>query len=466
MMSTQSQTQNKMWLRCLMQSNFYSPSQVEDLVVGSFILDRTSFHQNIGLLNLDYFFNPIAKIMIQKMISSDAKSSCEFSTEVISDQSPDGQMLTAYMTSLKSKPLFGDSPKTLISMMANNAKLSVLRGSASNILGMVDNLDHDGAVSALMATQIKIENMEPETIFDIKSYVQEVIEDQNSILNNDFTTLGLSTEFKNLDPFVKLKKQELVIVAARPSIGKTAIALNIANNLCSLGGRGMIFSAEMSTKSLLARLVFLNADLRLNAFSDSPTQTDMMMFQESAKEINDYDLHIDDKSRPNIDQILIKAKSRHNKKPLDWVMIDYAQILTTTDKKDPVERIGEITSKCKALAKDIDAPVILLAQLNRGAEEGEPSLASLKGSASLEEDADIVIMLHRDRNLAINASDPSAPLGTKIIIAKNRSGMVGATMLSFTGNKTKFDDMSSIDQQYIREMEDQTKKESKSSWKK
>lgn len=251
--------------------------------------------------------------------------------------------------------------------------------------------------------------------------------------------LGAKTGFTLLDTITTgLNRSDLIILAARPGMGKTSFALNIALNVARRGGKDVaIFSLEMSKEQLATRMLATEALVDSNKLrSGHLSDNDWVRLASSADVLCGLPVYIDDTAGTNVPQL--KAKLRRMKN-LGLVIIDYLQLMESTVKSEnQVLRISEITRNLKILAKEIDVPVILLSQLNRGVEsrpDKRPLLSDLRESGSIEQDADIVLFLFRDGYYNKESQEPNI---SECIVAKNRHGDTGAVKLMWDGQFTRF----------------------------
>ena len=254
----------------------------------------------------------------------------------------------------------------------------------------------------------------------------------------------LPTGFTDLDTLTGgLHDSEFVVLAARPSMGKTALALNIARNAAIDGNVPVaIFSLEMSKESLTERLLCSEARVdsgRLRGGFINPE--DWERITEAASVLSEAPIYIDDS--PDISATSIRTKSRRLKmdKDLGMVIIDYIQLMkgsSSSERRD--QEISEISRSLKLLAKEINVPVVGLSQLNRKLEERadkRPQLSDLRESGALEQDADVVMFIYRDEVYNKDENNPNR--GTaEVIIAKQRNGPTGVIPLSFLGQYTRF----------------------------
>ncbi|MCA9050168.1 MAG: replicative DNA helicase [Planctomycetaceae bacterium] len=256
---------------------------------------------------------------------------------------------------------------------------------------------------------------------------------------------GTTTGFTDLDAQTTgLQPTELVILAARPSMGKTALVCNIAEAVARKDGKGvLLFSLEQSNLELAERFLCITARVNghdLRAGNLTSEQRDQLMA--ASDELSRLPLFIDDKPGRTMGQIAALSRRIHRKTPLGVIIIDYLQLVEPEEKSAPREQqIASISRRLKFLAKELRVPVIALSQLNRGVELREdkrPRLADLRESGAIEQDADMVMFLHRP-----DAYDPEdRPGEAELIVAKHRSGPTGIVRLTWRKQFMRFEDYS------------------------
>lgn len=251
--------------------------------------------------------------------------------------------------------------------------------------------------------------------------------------------LGAKTGFTNLDTVTTgLNRSDLILLAARPGMGKTSFAMNIALNVARRSEKDVaVFSLEMSKEQLATRLLSTEALVDSNKLrSGKLEKDDWLRLASSADTLCHLTMFIDDTAAITVQQM--KAKLRRVKN-LGLVVIDYLQLMTTTLKTDNrVAIISEITRQLKIMAKELDVPIILLSQLSRGPEartDKRPMLSDLRESGSIEQDADIVMFLYRD---AYYNKECPTPNISECIVAKNRHGETGTIEMVWDGQFTRF----------------------------
>ena len=284
------------------------------------------------------------------------------------------------------------------------------------------------------------ERNETTTIYSMQDVMTKTIEliDARSKSKNQFT--GVPTGYAKLDSMTcGFQKQEMIIIGARPSIGKTAFALSMMQNIaiekkipCGF------FSLEMPYESIGQRLLSQEARIPSGKLrSGVLTLAEFKKLQDAAGRCFNSPLYIVD--TPNMKLLDLRAMARRMKVAHDVqiIFIDYIGLISTENPNAPVyEQISEISKSLKALARELEIPIVVLCQVSRDAEGQEPNLAQLRGSGSIEQDADVVMFLHRDRK---SLDENNAVQDAKLIVAKQRNGMTGDVELMFLAGYTKFE---------------------------
>lgn len=298
-------------------------------------------------------------------------------------------------------------------------------------------------------------------VINIKEITKNVVNTVQEWAKNKGGLTGLETGFTDLDEKTSgLQNGELIIIAGRPSMGKTALAMNIVGNVAIEQNKPvLVFSLEMPTESLMLRMIssFGPIDSKKIRAGDM-TETDWNSFNHAVRAMENNDILIDE--TPSITPTEIRAKARRMKRQypeLSLIMIDYLQLMTVHGKSENrVQEISEISRSLKALAKEIDVPVIALSQLNRGVESRPyankgrmPMMSDLRESGSIEQDADIIAFVYRDEYYASKEGENANPdeIGkADLEVAKHRNGETGRIKLKWTGQYTRFDNLAYDDQ--------------------
>ncbi len=250
--------------------------------------------------------------------------------------------------------------------------------------------------------------------------------------------LGLSTGYKLLDAMITgLNKSDFILIAARPGVGKTAFALNIASNVAKQSGKAVaIFSLEMSKEQLAQRLLSAEALVELQKLlTGTLTDNDWVNLAKATQTLASSKIYVDDNAILTVADMNAKCRRLDN---LGLVIIDYLQLMTSgRNIQNRVQEVSEMTRNLKLMAKELNIPVITLSQLSRSIEsrsEHKPMLSDLRESGSIEQDADIVMFLHREALY----NDQESVNDAKCIVAKNRHGETGSINLYWDGQFTRF----------------------------
>lgn len=255
--------------------------------------------------------------------------------------------------------------------------------------------------------------------------------------------LGIKTGFSGVDAKIGgLNKSDLVFIAARPGMGKTSFALNIAENVAIKGKKTVaIFSLEMSTEQIATRMLSEEAMVESHKLRDGTLeQADWTRLAEASQFLGGANIFIDDTATITIPEI--KAKCRRIK-GLELVIIDYLQLMSSgRNTENRVQEVSEMTRNLKLMAKELGVPVVVLSQLSRATESRtghKPMLSDLRESGSTEQDADLVIFLYRESYYQLQEGQPVPEQDTvDVIVSKNRHGETGSTTLRWDGKYTKF----------------------------
>ncbi len=271
------------------------------------------------------------------------------------------------------------------------------------------------------------------------------IDELEAIGNRDGAMAGVPTGFAELDELTNgLHGGQMVILAARPAVGKSTLGLDIARSASIKHGlTSAIFSLEMSRTEITMRLLSAEARIPLNHMRNGKmSDDDWNKLVRKMGEVSEAPLFIDDS--PNLTMMEIRAKARRLKQRHDLrlIVVDYLQLMTSGKKVESRQlEVSEFSRQIKLLAKELDVPVVAISQLNRGSEQRtskRPMLSDLRESGSLEQDADMVILLHRED---IYEKESTRPGEADIIVAKHRNGPIADLVLAFQGHYSRFVDM-------------------------
>jgi replicative DNA helicase len=276
----------------------------------------------------------------------------------------------------------------------------------------------------------------------IKDVVFKSLESIEAAAKNKGSVTGVATGFYDLDyKTAGMQPSDLILIAARPSMGKTAFVLNIAEYVALKSNvTTAIFSLEMSKDQLVKRIMAMHSKVDSQAIrSGNLTDDDWLKLVDSARVIGNSNLIIDDTSSISISELRSKCRKFKLEHNLGMVIIDYLQLMSGSKKSESRQQeISEISRSLKGLAREINAPVIALSQLSRAVEQRpdkRPMLSDLRESGAIEQDADIVMFLYRDEYYNHDSEDAGI---SEVIIAKQRNGPVGTVKLAWLSQFTKF----------------------------
>ena len=257
---------------------------------------------------------------------------------------------------------------------------------------------------------------------------------------------GEPTGYYELDELTSgLQPAELIIIAGRPSMGKTALGLNIAEHMaCDAERPVLFFSLEMSSQQVAQRILCGRARVDSQAVRRGRQSTrDMQRMQAAADELRDRPLYIDDTSALTIVELRARARLAKHRYGIRAVFVDYLQLMRSPRAESRQQEVAEISRGLKALAKDLNVPVIAMAQLNRNPEDrtgNRPRMSDLRESGAIEQDADVISLLHRESYYKLGEnSAPDDDAKAELIIAKQRNGPVDTIELRFNRQYTRFD---------------------------
>lgn len=277
---------------------------------------------------------------------------------------------------------------------------------------------------------------------DMRQVVMRTLKSIEQAAKSQGRITGIATGFRDLDYKLSgLQKQALLVLAARPAMGKTAFVLNMAEYI-SMHSKvpTVIFSLEMGKESLVNRLLAMNSRVDSQSILTGDLKdSEWADLMESARNIGESSLIIDDTPGISLSEMRSKCRKLKLERGLGLVIIDYLQLMTTNSKTESRQQeISEISRSLKALARELDVPVIALSQLSRAVEQRpdkRPMMSDLRESGAIEQDADVVMFIYRDEYYNPNTEEPGV---TEIIIGKHRAGPTGTVKLKWMGDIQKF----------------------------
>ncbi|HEU5287415.1 MAG TPA: replicative DNA helicase [Candidatus Limnocylindria bacterium] len=278
----------------------------------------------------------------------------------------------------------------------------------------------------------------------IQTALQDNFQHLTERMDRPYEVSGIPSGFRELDFFTEgFTQGDLVVLAARPSVGKTSLALAMAFNIAKRGHPTLVFSLEMDAKQIVSRFLAMNSRTDLLAL-----RTGNVFDTEAASALGGVPILIDDTPGLSIMELRTKARRASTNDRLEVIIVDYIQLMRTGgDEENRVQEIATITRNLKSLARELNVVIIGLSQLSRAAGDSglEPKLSTLRESGAIEQDADIVLMLWKDKE----DTPPGAPRLIHGSVAKNRNGPTGIFQLLFAGEQARFFSKAADDQMPI-----------------
>ncbi len=430
--------------------------EAEKSVLGACLLDEDALYEVREVLKSEDFYSENHREIFSSIESLNLKSEPVDSLTVSEDLK-------------KKKTLEAVGGRTFVMSLADQVP------TTSNVSYYAKIVSEKAVLRRLIKTAGEIrehsflEKIKPEEVLDRAE--QEIFEIARQRQKSDYTALqeilftnmetfdklaqsegevtGVTTGFMDLDSKTAgFQKSNLIVVAARPAMGKTAFALNIALQAAKKASASvLIFSLEMDKEELGQRLISIETKLEMQKLKTGNMDTrDWERIHLGMDELSEVNIHIDD--TPGISVMEMKNKCRRLKaeKGLDLIVVDYLQLMNIQGKSESRQQeVSALSRMLKLLAREMDCPVILLSQLSRAPEQRtdhRPILSDLRESGSIEQDADMVIFLYRDDYYNEDSEEPGV---CEVIIAKQRSGPTGTVKLTWIAKNTKFVDRSPIE---------------------
>lgn len=353
---------------------------------------------------------------------------------------PDPEAVEHYAEIVREKALRRELLRISGSLMAEAGQEG---GRALDLLDRVESMVLEVADRAIQTGPRKLSDL---------AYAE--LEHLESVAKSEHPFIGLETGFRRLDELTSgLKEQELIILAARPGVGKTAMALNIASHVAvRLKKKVLFFSLEMAASALVRRLLAAQAKVNLQkiisgriSFKPGRSPNDLERLVEAADHFDEAPLWIDDSAPLSILELRGKARRLMMEHGLDLIVVDYLQLLHPGIKtENRTQEVSAISRGLKAVAKQLNVPILALSQLSRQSErrgaDARPQLSDLRDSGSIEQDADVVIFIHRKVVRRAEEQNMEESRKAEIIIAKQRNGPTDAFLLVYLEPYTLFTD--------------------------
>jgi replicative DNA helicase len=426
--------------------------EAERSVLGAILLDNHQINITLEVLGASDFFLDQNRRIFERMVDLDGAHKAIDSVTLMEELDRHGELDAAGGAAYIGSLLDGVPSVTNVEHYARIVKeKSMLRNlahAAHNIQQSALAGD-DEADAILDRAESSILQLAEERIragfIGVKQLVRDSFERLEKIFTEGRRITGLPTGYQQLDNLTSgLQPSELIILAARPSMGKTALALNLAENVALRTGEPVaVFSLEMSKESLLLRLLASHARIDAHKFRTGHLgKEDWRRITESLSELGEAPLWIDDTGSATVLEMSAKARRLKKDKGLSLVVVDYLQLITARGRfSNRNEEVSSISRSLKALAKELQVPVLVLSQLTRAPEREErrPQLADLRESGAIEQDADVVMFIYRPAFFKVGAT-PDERNEAELIIAKQRNGPTDKVDFVFLNTFTRFEE--------------------------
>ena len=425
----------------------------EKSVLGAILIDPEAWYKVSGKIKADDFYSNAHKEIYAAMLSLNAKGQpidvVTVAEELKSRKALEAAGGRAYVAQLSGEVPTSANASQYADIIADKAILRRLINASSNIVENCykENIESNVLLDTAESTIYDIAQKRQTTDY---SKVQDVltvnIENIKQAEANGHQLPGLKTGYIDLDNMTSgLQKSDLIILAARPSMGKTAFALNIAQNIALKGKKRVaMFSLEMSKEQLGLRLLAMEARVdskKLRVGNLNPEHWENV--QEAIKRFADADIIIDDTPGLGVMELRNKVRRMNQEKKIDLILIDYLQMMSgeglSGGGENRQQEVSQISRYLKQMAREVECPVVVLSQLSRAVEarqgDKRPILSDLRESGAIEQDADVVMFLYRDDYYKRDQEPTNI---AEVIIAKQRMGETGTIKLLWMPQFTKF----------------------------
>lgn len=430
-------------------------AEAEKSVLGAAMLSKDALFDVMEVVKPADFYDENHKEIFQAMIDLNRKNAPVDALTVAEELKKRNSLEMvggrAYIASLSSM-----TPTTSNAM--EYGRIVAEKASVRRLIETADDIVTKGYDGTMDANQML--DYAENGIFEISqarqkgqySHIRDVLVENLAIIDRaeqmDGGLTGITTGFSKLDEMTSgMQKSDLIILAARPAMGKTAFALSLARNAAVKGKASvMIFSLEMAKEQLTQRLLSMESKVDLQTLKTGRLERrDWDDLNVALDILSNSNIHIDDTAGISIMEMKSKCRRLKAEAGLDLVIIDYLQLMNPEGKADSrTQEISVISRNLKLLARELDCPVLVLSQLSRAPEQRtdhRPMLSDLRESGSIEQDADIVIFLYRDEYY--NKEDTEKPGECEVIVAKHRSGPTGSVDVAWIERYTQFKDKAS-----------------------
>ncbi len=427
--------------------------EMEKALLGALLLNANAIYEVADVVGVDSFYAGKHRTIYDAMLSLYSKGE-PIDLVTLSSKLKERKILTdvggaSYLTELANSAASPGSARHYAEGVQTKFVLRSLIDAASRIgeLGYEEHRDVEQVLDDAQAAIYAVTNSPMLQSFSaIKDELTEAWERWENLQKHKGAMRGIPTGFVQLDNMLAgLQKSDLVILAARPSMGKTALALDIARQTAIKHKTAVgIFSLEMSSQQLTDRMLAAQAGVDswyLRTGRSFKHEDDYTNLQQAMADLSEAPIYIDDNASMTVLAMRSVARRLKLERGLDLIVVDYLQLITPSSMRgdNVVQQVTEISRSLKAMARELEVPVLALSQLSRAIEQrrGRPRLSDLRDSGSIEQDADVVMFIHRDDKMNADTGAEKTNVA-EILVEKHRNGPVGKVELMFDEKSTRF----------------------------
>nr|WP_300092887.1 replicative DNA helicase [Sedimentibacter sp.] len=425
-------------------------SEAEQTVLGAALIDHIAVEKTVNLLNNEDFYFEANREIFDSIKHVHMQNIPVDALTVTEELKKRGKIEYVggfeYLARLTENIITSKNVEAYCNIIREKSTLRKLISASSEIIekGYKESDDVQKIIELAESRIFSIsQNRSVNSFAQIKDVLMNVFNQLEERAMNKGSLTGITTGYDDLDRMTSgLQRSDLILLAARPSMGKTALALNIAMNAVKSGASVALFSLEMSKEQYVQRIISMESmvestKLRTGNLDDD----DWSRLISVMSTISNYNVFIDDTASVSLFEVMSKCRRLKIEQGLDMIIVDYLQLMTDGGKggDNRQQEISNISRGLKAMARELDCPVIALSQLSRAPElrnDHRPIMSDLRESGAIEQDADVVMMLYRDEYYFKEESEKKGI--TDVIIAKQRNGPVGTVELAWIGQYTKF----------------------------
>ena len=439
--------------------------EAEQSLLGCLLLDKESFFKIMDIITAEDFYHNNHKQIFESMMELFNKQE-PIDIITLSNKLEEKKIIKeiggrSYLAQLSNTVATSANTTYYANLIQKKATLRRLQISASEIMNLsfeeereIDEILDQAEKKIFTVSRKYLKN----SFVGIDGLLSEAFERIDDLHKKSGKLRGISTGFYDMDDLLGgLQKSDLIILAARPSVGKTSLAMDIARQTAIKNKEGVgIFSLEMSKEQLVDRMLCAQANvnlwkMRTGNLSDKDEDSDFSKIADAMGSLSEAPIYIDDSPNISVMEIRAKARRMQSEKGLGLIVIDYLQLMEGRGKysDNRVQEISEISRGLKGIARELNIPVLALAQLSRAAEQQTgasiPKLSHLRDSGSIEQDADVVMFIYRkaaDRAFNVQDLPIDERYKAEIHVAKHRNGPTGKIDLYFSEETASFKNIS------------------------